>query len=135
MMIERRQILVKGAVQGVGFRPFVYRLATELQLGGWVVNWPQGVIIEAEAPAPRLDAFLLRLHSELPPHAAIQHLDWQTIAALGESSVTIRHSQQNGAKTAFILPDLATCPECLRELNDPTDRHYHYPFTNCTHCG
>lgn len=135
MMIERRQILVKGAVQGVGFRPFVYRLATELQLGGWVVNSPQGVIIEAEAPAPRLDAFLLRLHSELPPHAAIQHLDWQTISALGESSFTIRHSQQNGAKTAFILPDLATCPDCLREINDPTDRHYHYPFTNCTHCG
>jgi hydrogenase maturation protein HypF len=134
-MTERRQIKVRGAVQGVGFRPFVYRLAAELGLGGWVVNSPQGVVIEVEAPSARLDAFLRRLAVELPQHAFIEHLDWQVIPLLGERDFTIRHSRQEGAKTAVVLPDLATCPDCLREINDPADRHYRYPFTNCTHCG
>lgn len=134
-MLERRHLTVQGVVQGVGFRPFVYRLASELGLDGWVVNSPQGVIIEVEAPPAQLDTFIMRLQNELPPHAAIQHLNWRNTPSIGENGFEIRHSDQNGAKTAFILPDLATCPDCLREIHDPADRHYRYPFTNCTHCG
>jgi hydrogenase maturation protein HypF len=133
--MERRRVTVQGAVQGVGFRPFVYRLARELGLGGWVTNSPQGVLIEVEAPPLYLDTFLARLRNELPPHAAIQHLDWTPAPTLGERSFEIRQSQHGGAKTALILPDLAICPDCLREIHDPADRHYRYPFTNCTHCG
>lgn len=134
-MPERRRVMVQGTVQGVGFRPFVYRLAGELGLVGWVGNSPQGVIIEVEAPQAQLDTFIVRLQHELPPHAAIQHLDWQNMPSAGETDFEIRHSDQKGAKTAFILPDLATCPDCLREIHNPADRHYLYPFTNCTHCG
>lgn len=133
--MERRRVTVQGAVQGVGFRPFVYRLAHELGVSGWVTNSPQGVLIEAEAPPLHLDTFLTRLQRELPPPAAIQRLEWDTAPALGEHTFEIRPSHHNGAKTALILPDLAICPDCLREIHDPTDRHYRYPFTNCTHCG
>lgn len=134
-MIERRQIRVQGVVQGVGFRPFVYRLAHELHLGGWVVNSAQGVVIEVEAIPARLDTFINRLQTELPPHAAIQHLDWCVRPLLGNTTFEIHHSDHTGTKTALILPDLATCPECLAEILDPTNRRYRYPFTNCTHCG
>src|SRR5215207_4126359 len=131
-MAERRHIAIQGTVQGVGFRPFVYRLASELSHDGWVVNSPQGVVIEVEALPSTLDTFVTRLQTELPPHADILSFDLQTVTATGEVGFNIRHSEQNGAKTALILPDLATCPDCLREINDPADRHYHYPFTNCT---
>jgi hydrogenase maturation protein HypF len=134
-MTERRRVMVQGLVQGVGFRPFVYRLAQELALGGWVVNSSQGVMIEVEAIPVQLDAFLTRLQNELPPHAAIHHLDWQSISLVGEGHFEIRHSDHTGSKTALVLPDLATCPECLNEIFDPTNRRYRYPFTNCTHCG
>lgn len=126
---------MEGVVQGVGFRPFVYSLAVELGLGGWVINSPQGVIIEVEAPAPLLETFGARLQSELPPHAAIHHLDVVALPPLGEQTFTIRQSQYQGEKTTLILPDLATCDDCRREIFDPSDRRYHYPFTNCTHCG
>lgn len=132
---ERRQIVIQGTVQGVGFRPFVYRLASELSLAGWVVNSPQGVVVEAEAQSNILDIFSLRLQRELPPNAAIDHFDSHVITPLGEHHFEIRTSNLNGAKTALILPDLATCPDCLRDIQDPTNRRYHYPFTNCTHCG
>lgn len=134
-MMERRRLKIQGIVQGVGFRPFVYRLAHELNLSGWVENTAQGVMIEVEALPSRLDAFITRLQNELPPHAAIQHLDWQMTAPLGEAVFEIRHSDHNGAKTALVLPDLATCPDCLAEIFDPANRRYRYPFTNCTHCG
>lgn len=133
--MERRRVTVGGAVQGVGFRPFVFRLARELGLGGWVTNSTQGVLIEVEAPSLHLDTFLARLQRELPPHAAIHHLDWQAAPTLGERTFEIRHSHYSGAKTALILPDLAICPDCLREIHNPAERHYRYPFTNCTHCG
>ncbi len=134
-MTERRRVTVQGLVQGVGFRPFIYRLAHELDLNGWVVNSSQGVTVEVEAIPLQLDTFLSRLQNELPPHAAIHHLDWQNIALVGERAFEIRHSNHNGAKTALVLPDLATCPECLQEIFDPTNRRYSYPFTNCTNCG
>ncbi|HEX2621669.1 MAG TPA: carbamoyltransferase HypF, partial [Phototrophicaceae bacterium] len=119
----------------MGFRPFVYCLAHELGLGGWIVNSPQGVVIEAEALPAQLDTFITRLQNELPLHAALHQLNWQVRAPLGELTFEIRHSDQQGAKTTLILPDMATCPECLKEILDPTNRRYHYPFTNCTHCG
>ena len=134
-MVNRSRLTVQGAVQGVGFRPFVYRLAIELRLGGWVINSPQGAVIEVESTPEVLDVFSARLQSELPAHATIYSLDAQSIQPIGEHAFAIKPSNHNGAKTALILPDLATCPDCLREVNDPADRHYHYPFTNCTHCG
>jgi len=134
-MTERRRVSVQGLVQGVGFRPFVYRLAHELDLSGWVVNSSQGVTVEIEADSVELDTFMTRLQNELPPHAAIHHLDWQPIPVIGERTFEIRHSNHTGSKTALVLPDLAICPECLKEIFDPNNRRYRYPFTNCTHCG
>jgi hydrogenase maturation protein HypF len=135
MSKERRRIAIQGVVQGVGFRPFVYGLAVNLGLTGWVVNSPQGVTIEAEGEANLLDLFAFRLQNELPPNASIDYFVSQLIPVLGESAFEIRRSEVSGAKTARILPDLATCPECLHDIYDPANRRYHYPFTNCTHCG
>lgn len=132
---ERRQFAIQGVVQGVGFRPFVYGLAVNLGLTGWVLNSPQGVVIEAEATPALLDVFTARLRNELPPNARIDHFNSRSVNPLGESSFEIRRSDLHGAKTALILPDLATCPNCLHDINDSANRRYHYPFTNCTHCG
>jgi hydrogenase maturation protein HypF len=134
-MMQRRRVTIQGIVQGVGFRPFVYCLAHELALSGWVVNSPQGVVIEVEALPIQLDIFMTRLQNELPPHAVIHQLDWQITPPLGNHTFEIRHSHHHGAKTTLILPDLSTCPECLKEIFDPANRRYRYPFTNCTHCG
>jgi hydrogenase maturation protein HypF len=134
-MIQRRRLRIQGAVQGVGFRPFIYRLAADLGTGGWVVNSAQGVVIEVEAAPPVLDVFVTRLQRELPPHALISRFEVETIPPQGESAFHIHHSESNGAKSALILPDLAICPDCLREISDPTDRRYRYAFTNCTNCG
>ncbi|MDW8141799.1 MAG: Sua5/YciO/YrdC/YwlC family protein, partial [Candidatus Bipolaricaulota bacterium] len=131
----RLKIVLYGAVQGVGFRPFVYRLATELKLTGWVLNSVQGVFIEAEGPQEQLEEFLRRLERDKPPHAFIQSLESSWLDPVGYPAFEIRHSEESGQKTAFILPDIATCPDCLREVFDPTDRRYRYPFTNCTNCG
>jgi hydrogenase maturation protein HypF len=123
-------------VQGVGFRPFVYRLARELGLTGWVQNTNQGVVIQLEGEEPALEQFLDRFPQEIPPHAAIHDLAIAPCPVQGHTNFTIRESEtQSSTKTALILPDLATCPACLREIFDPTDRRYRYPFTNCIHCG
>jgi hydrogenase maturation protein HypF len=134
-MIERRHVALQGVVQGVGFRPFVYRLATELNIGGWIVNSSQGVVIEAEADTSTLEAFVTRLQRELPPQASICDFQMQVIPPQGETEFHIHHSDDNGIKSALILPDLAICPDCLRDISDPTNRRYRYPFTNCTNCG
>jgi hydrogenase maturation protein HypF len=126
---------IHGAVQGVGFRPFVYRLARDLGLAGWVINDVRGVFIEAEGPRDRLEQFLARLPAESPPRAIIHSLDAEWRAPAGYRAFAIRHSDEHGAKTALILPDVATCPDCLAELLDPADRRFGYPFTNCTNCG
>jgi hydrogenase maturation protein HypF len=131
----RLQIRLHGAVQGVGFRPFVFRLATQLALHGWVTNSPQGVSIEVEGPEPSLRQFLLRLEAERPPHSFIQGLESSWLDPAGYGSFEIRPSESAGARTALVLPDIATCPDCLREILDPANRRYRYPFTNCTHCG
>ena len=132
---ERRRLLVQGAVQGVGFRPFVYRLAAELGICGWVNNSSQGVWIEAEAPSAQLDVFLAQLQAQKPPHSIIQSISVESIAPTGETGFEIRQSSSEGDRSAIILPDLATCPDCLSEILDPANRRYRYPFTNCTHCG
>jgi hydrogenase maturation protein HypF len=132
---ERAKVLVHGAVQGVGFRPFVYRLATELQLNGWVLNSGQGVEIEVEGEKKGLNQFLKRLEHEKPAHALIQCIECSFHDAIGFDRFEIRHSEEVGGKTSLILPDLAACSDCLREIFDPHNRRYLYPFTNCTHCG
>ena len=131
---ERVRAVVRGAVQGVGFRPFVFRLAAELRLAGWVVNSAAGVVIEAEGPHADLDTFLLRLNREKPPRAFVQSFEATFLDPAGYTTFEIRASVA-GAKTALVLPDIATCPDCLREVCDPADRRFRYPFTNCTNCG
>src|SRR5579859_6754745 len=126
-MTERVQITIEGVVQGVGFRPFVYRLATALQIGGWVGNTPQGVTIEAEAEPLQLQSFVHQLEQKKPAHSRIDRLTVQPTTACGEIDFRIRSSELSGKTSAQIVPDLATCPDCLRELFDPSDRRYLYP--------
>jgi hydrogenase maturation protein HypF len=131
----RLKLAVRGAVQGVGFRPFVFRLAEELKLAGWVNNSPQGVFIEVEGPRVALENFLRRLETEKPPRSFIQSLESTWLDAAGFEKFEIRASENSGGKSALVLPDVATCPDCLREMFDPANRRFRYPFTNCTNCG
>ena len=131
---ERVRAVIRGAVQGVGFRPFVFRLATDLGLAGWVVNSAAGVVVEAEGTHAALETFLARLDRERPPRSFVQSLESTFLDPVGYGAFEIRPSTA-GAKTALVLPDIATCPDCLREVFDPADRRHRYPFTNCTNCG
>jgi hydrogenase maturation protein HypF len=133
--IRRLKIVINGTVQGVGFRPFVYRLAHELHLRGWVSNTSQGVFIEAEADETTLAVFAERLQTERPVNASIYSFESTVLDATGYSDFEIRESEESGPKTVFILPDIALCPDCLQELFDSNDRRYLYPFINCTNCG
>jgi hydrogenase maturation protein HypF len=132
---SRLKIAVRGAVQGVGFRPFVYRLAAELRLSGWVSNTSEGVFIEAEGPRAGLEQFALRLRTDKPPRSFIQSLESWWLDAAGYAGFEIRPGESGGGKTAIIMPDIATCPDCLAEIFDPRNRRHLYPFTNCTNCG
>ena len=132
---RRLAVTIHGAVQGVGFRPFVYRLATELVLTGWVINDSRGVQVEVEGDASRLTEFLDRIISQAPPHARIVDVVTAWLPPVGYANFEIRHSDDQGAKTVFVLPDLATCPACLADVLDPANRRHGYPFTNCTDCG
>ena len=134
-MRARARLTIRGAVQGVGFRPCVYRLATELGLAGWVNNTAQGVTIELEGVRSSIERFLLRIEPEKPPRSFMQSLETVWLAPVGTEGFEICESNPGGAKTAFVLPDIATCPDCLREIRDPVNRRFGYPFTNCTHCG
>ena len=132
--VQRLRLTVGGAVQGVGFRPFVYRLAQELGLTGWVCNGAAGVVIEVEGGRSPLTQFLSRLQQDLPPHALIQQIEQAWLPPLGDRTFAI-HPSRSGSNTALMQPDLAPCADCCREMNDPTHRRYRYPFINCTHCG
>jgi hydrogenase maturation protein HypF len=132
---ERRRARVRGVVQGVGFRPFVYRLALEEGLSGFVANGTDGVTLEIEGPLERVEAFLTRLRAEPPPLARIDSVTVQTLSTTGNAGFHIAASESAGQMSTGIPADAATCPDCLRELLDPDDRRYRYPFTNCTHCG
>ncbi len=127
--------MVRGTVQGVGFRPFVYRLARALDLAGWVRNGPDGVVIEVEGSAANVAAFAPRLQAELPPLARITALAETPVRPEGAAAFVIRHSEDGAQPTALIPADVATCERCAAEVADPADRRYGYPFTNCTDCG
>jgi hydrogenase maturation protein HypF len=133
--VERRAIRVRGAVQGVGFRPFVFRLARDLGLAGWVCNDAEGVAIEAQGPAATLDSFEQRLRSDAPPLARVHSLEAAARGRVpGEEGFRILASRA-GKVTTSIPPDTATCDDCLAELFDSADRRYRYAFINCTQCG
>ncbi|MDA8428441.1 MAG: carbamoyltransferase HypF [Geobacteraceae bacterium] len=134
MSLTRRHYNISGIVQGVGFRPFVYRLAHELDLSGWTRNTPAGVEIEVQGATERLAVFSQRLSSEAPPLAVITAITVQEMQGNEERGFTIRPSA-DGEPDIRIAPDSALCNDCLRELFDPDDRRYHYPFITCTNCG
>ena len=133
--VRRVRARVEGTVQGVGFRPFVYRLASELDLAGFVLNDERGVLLEVEGRESAVDGFLRRLGEEAPPLAAIEAVRPQDVAPAGERGFRILASPQGGEPAALVSPDTATCEDCLAELFDPSDRRYRYPFVNCTNCG
>lgn len=133
-------IHVTGIVQGVGMRPFVYREAMAHGICGWVLNAGDGVHIEAHAPANALDAFVAALSEHAPAAARVERVDIADLEPGGRSTADeqgfhIVASQDQTAHTTLVSPDIATCDDCLRELFDPADRRYHYPFINCTNCG
>jgi len=133
--LKRLQIRLTGRVQGVGFRPFVYRLANELNLTGSVINTGDGVTIDIQGSTELVDRFLESLNSQLPPHADIDRQNITELPTVARDVFGIEDSRGGISASATIIPDLATCPECLAEILDPASRRYHYPFTNCTHCG
>jgi len=135
MSVKAYSIKINGIVQGVGFRPHVYRLAVEFDLRGWVLNSSAGVFLEVEGEEESLCDFMQRLQSEPPPRALIRSCEVHEITPAGFSNFTIRHSHDDGKTTVMISPDIAMCPECEKEVSDVKDRRYRYPFTNCTNCG
>src|SRR5215203_2672693 len=132
---ERWEISVRGIVQGVGFRPFIYALARRHGLGGLVRNDAEGVHIEAEGAPEELDLFLHEIEEEAPPLAVIEAVACRPLAVLDEGEFRIEESREGAQRRALISADVATCEDCLGELFDPTNRRYRYPFTNCTNCG
>src|SRR5215218_10106080 len=132
---ERWEVSVRGIVQGVGFRPFVYALARRHGLAGLVRNDAEGVHVEVEGDAEKLDLFLRGIGEEAPPLAVVEAVSWRPLTALGERDFRIEESREGVQRRALVSPDVATCEDCLREVFDPTDRRYRYPFTNCTNCG
>ncbi|MFW6415514.1 MAG: carbamoyltransferase HypF [Thermodesulfobacteriota bacterium] len=131
----RKRIQFQGFVQGVGFRPFIYSLATANKLSGFVQNTSQGVVAEIEGSASDIQNFEHSLQDELPPLASISETREQEVELKGERDFFIVQSEDQGEKTSYISPDMATCEKCLQELFDPADRRYLYPFINCTNCG
>jgi hydrogenase maturation protein HypF len=134
-MASACSIRVRGVVQGVGFRPFVYRLARSNTLAGWVLNGEEGVEIYLEGAESGLRAFVQDLKTQPPPAASIADIEVHPAAPVGLSDFTIRESKRRERPTARISPDLPVCDACLRELFDPADRRYWYAYINCTNCG
>lgn len=128
-------IKVRGVVQGVGFRPFVFRIANELRLKGWVLNGEEGVSIHLEGEEPVLQGFVRRLEQEAPPASRIVAVEVVPVAVAGFQEFFIKESERHSRPTVRISPDLPVCAECLRELADPSDHRFHYPYINCTNCG
>ena len=143
--MERRAVTVRGLVQGVGFRPYVYLLASHHRLAGFVRNQSGLVHIEVEGEPPALDRFCRDLSDHAPSLAAIDEIAWEPLGYRGETDFLIADSQVTNGQIAdstaqvggdvLVSPDVATCDDCLRELFDPADRRYRYPFLNCTACG
>jgi hydrogenase maturation protein HypF len=122
-------------VQGVGFRPFVHRLAADLRLGGLVGNDTEGVFLEVEGAGPALSEFDARLRADKPPMARIEAVEWTAMAVRGERSFRIADSVRSAAVSTFVSPDVCVCDDCMAEMSDPADRRFRYPFINCTNCG
>lgn len=133
--MRRLRVSVRGIVQGVGFRPFVWRLAEELGLKGYVLNSTEGVIIEVEGDMKSIREFLVKLQKKRPRTAFIQSMEPSFLDPVGFKEFNIKQSLTSGEKKALILPDISTCEECLEDIKDPHNRRYRYPFTTCTYCG
>ncbi len=131
----RKQIRVRGVVQGVGFRPFVYNLAQRLGLAGYVLNSSAGVTIEVEGGTANLDLFVRKLNEEAPPLARIEYLEIADVQPAGYIDFAIRDSIEEPGELVPVSPDMSTCDDCLRDFLTPSNRRYGYPFTNCTNCG
>lgn len=132
---RRARARLHGTVQGVGFRPYVYRLARELHLDGYVLNDARGVLLEVEGSPPAVEAFFSRVRPDAPPLAVVEEVLIDERESTGEAGFAILESPRGGVPDAAVTPDTATCAECLAELLDPEDRRYRYPFINCTNCG
>ncbi|MCQ9131703.1 carbamoyltransferase HypF [Streptomyces hilarionis] len=132
---RRRLVTVRGVVQGVGFRPYLYGLATELALSGHVTNTPEGVVVEVEGAASAVDRFCERICAQAPPLARVDSVDHREVPSVGGSGFAILTSRTDGPARTLVSPDTATCADCLAELADPDDRRHRHPFVNCTHCG
>ncbi len=132
---SRNRLLLSGVVQGVGFRPFVYRLAHDHALKGWVSNSSKGVVVEVEGEEGDLEAFARDIRAKAPPLASIDKVEIEELPPAGYQGFSIEESSLKEAKSTLISPDIATCKDCLKEIFDPKDRRYRYPFTNCTGCG
>jgi len=134
-LYKRLKIQLTGAVQGVGFRPFVFNIANRYNLKGYVLNDTEGVLIEIEGEKDNIDKFLVSLFSEKPPLAHIFSSYIEELDFFGYKDFQIKSSKSNKEKQVFILPDISICDECLKEIKDKNNRRYRYPFTNCTNCG
>jgi hydrogenase maturation protein HypF len=132
---RRVRVRVEGTVQGVGFRPYVHRLAGDLGLAGFVLNDARGVVVEVEADGPSVDRFLERLAADAPPLATVERVEPRELRPLGDRGFAILASEPGAQPSAPVAPDAATCDDCLAELRDPADRRFRYPFVNCTACG
>ncbi|MBN1176851.1 MAG: carbamoyltransferase HypF [Dehalococcoidales bacterium] len=128
-------ISVRGVVQGVGFRPFIYQLATGHNLCGWVCNTSEDVRIEVEGETREIERFLRGIREQAPPLSQIENITVTVGLPANHEKFEIRHSISEEGKYQLVSPDIATCPDCLHEIFDPADRRYRYPFTNCTNCG
>ncbi|WP_069762429.1 carbamoyltransferase HypF [Streptomyces sp. LUP47B] len=132
---RRRRVTVRGVVQGVGFRPYLYGLATELALAGHVTNTPEGVVAEVEGSASAVARFCDLIAAQAPPLARVESVHHREMPAVGGTAFTIRTSRTGGPARTLVSPDSATCADCLAELTAPADRRHRHPFVNCTHCG
>ncbi len=134
--MERRRLLIRGIVQGVGFRPFIWRLARRFGLTGWVKNTTAGVVVEVQGASEDIDAFVDAIPREKPPLALITEIESEVISPVeDESGFVILRSDSSRPSITIVPPDIAVCDACLREMRDPTDRRYRYPYINCTDCG
>ena len=131
----RKRISIRGVVQGVGFRPFVYNLARSLQLAGFIWNSSSGVTVEVEGPDGAIEQFLHTLRTSPPPLAQIMEIALEEVSLQNASEFSIQPSREEDNAFAFISPDVATCDDCWHDFGDPANRRYGYPFTNCTNCG
>ena len=134
-VIKRMRYHFSGIVQGVGFRPFIYRIATRHSLAGFVQNRSDGVIVEVEGPEESIASFIAGVNEELPPLADVSDISRKEIAVRNDKVFRISESETGGLGKVHITPDIATCGECFKELFDPEDRRFRYPFINCTNCG